>query len=104
LKRLYEDERKIQELSNIVNNSMSFENIVYVLSNILGVEATTNKITEDTVTELFSAVKEMAENYQDLIEKFRQYQQITNALIKGLGQKLPTNVKTLIDKLSHFAI
>ena len=82
--------------------SMQFDDIAEVLGNMLQVEPT--EINEETIVEMFNAVKEHLDESEKEKESFINYKNTVDVFIKGIENRVPQNLKPLIQQLKSYEI
>ncbi|OHT05916.1 hypothetical protein TRFO_26199 [Tritrichomonas foetus] len=108
--RFSEYEKQVNRLMDIVNHSISYKNLVTALSDVLDLEVAIepNEITEQTVADLFQAVREKVEDKEGSIEKIKerhlQYKKLVGKFFEGLKGKLPSQTSKLVDDIMNFKL
>lgn len=96
---LYQYEERIQELLEMLHNSISYDRLESILCEILRLEA--NEACEDDIECLFEAIKTKIDEVNSIQAKFKAYKEITTALLQGIGNKVPSNVAHLVEQLKN---
>ena len=101
--RLFTYEKRIQELAKTLSHSMPYADIVSTLEDILNTEAESEN-DEEAIVDLFQDVRERLEDAEGIRDKFLQYKKTVEALLQGIGTKVPQNVQPLVELLKNFRV